>query len=394
MGRLQFSHGLNIVITTTFVSLLAMPIVGPALPVVQEEFGISNRDIGWVVMSAYTLPALLFVPIFGYLADRFSKKAVLLPTMILFSLCGGAISLAPNTETIIALRFLQGIGASAIATLNIALVPDLFSGRDRLTVMGWTGVVQGIGSGVLPLIGGLLAFLIWYLPFMAALMGLPVSLYIYFYLKNIPPPKKTKKTNYAAHAWKHLADRRVVELCFFTFGYIFVGFGAFVSYIPSFLSSTFGSGPLLIGVIIAARALSGALTASFLNQLTLKFSSRSLVVSSFFVLGLGIVSIPLVTGPLGVIFAAFCYGAGFGVTRPLLQVHLFELAPDDLRATFASANGVALRFAQTLSPLSAGFLISWTNFGTMYLAAGTIAFLMMILAFYGNSLSAENTKMA
>mgnify|MGYP001980637649 CR=1 FL=1 len=371
-----------------------MPIVGPALPVVQEKFGISNRDIGWVVMSAYTLPALIFVPIFGYLADRFSKKAVLLPTMILFSLCGGAISLAPNTETIIALRFLQGIGASAIATLNIALVPDLFSGRDRLTVMGWTGVVQGIGSGVLPLIGGLLAFLIWYLPFMAALMGLPVSLYIYFYLKNIPPPKKTKKTNYAAHAWKHLADRRVVELCFFTFGYIFVGFGAFVSYIPSFLASTFGSGPLLIGVIIAARALSGALTASFLNQLTLKFSSRSLVVSSFFVLGLGIVSIPFVTGPLGVIFAAFCYGAGFGVTRPLLQVHLFELAPGDLRATFASANGVALRFAQTISPLSAGFLISWTNFGTMYLAAGTIAFLMMILAFYGNSLSAENTKMA
>ena len=193
MGRLQFSHGLNIVITTTFVSLLAMPIVGPALPVVQEKFGISNRDIGWVVMSAYTLPALIFVPIFGYLADRFSKKAVLLPTMILFSLCGGAISLAPNTETIIALRFLQGIGASAIATLNIALVPDLFSGRDRLTVMGWTGVVQGIGSGLLPLIGGLLAFLIWYLPFMAALMGLPVSLSFIFISKISRREKKTKK---------------------------------------------------------------------------------------------------------------------------------------------------------------------------------------------------------
>ena len=88
-GPPKFSHGLNIVITTTFVSLLAMPIVGPALPVLQEEFGISNRDIGWVVMSAYTVPALFFVPIFGYLADRFSKKAVLLPTMILFSLWGG-----------------------------------------------------------------------------------------------------------------------------------------------------------------------------------------------------------------------------------------------------------------------------------------------------------------
>ena len=80
---------------------------------------------------SYTLPALIFVPILATSQTGFSKKAVLLPTMILFSLSVGAISLAPNTETIIALRFLQGIGASAIATLNIALVPDLFSGRDR-----------------------------------------------------------------------------------------------------------------------------------------------------------------------------------------------------------------------------------------------------------------------
>ena len=392
MSRLQFSHGLNIVISTTFVSLLAMPIVGPALPVMQEQFSISNRDIGWVVMSTYTLPALFFVPIFGYLADRFGKRAVLLPTMILFSLCGGAISLAPNTETIIVLRFFQGIGASAIATLNMALVPDLFSGRNRLTVMGWTGVVQGIGAGLLPLIGGLLALLTWYLPFMVALVGLPLSIYVYLYLKNSQPAEKARKSSYAAHAWKHLADHRVIQLCFFTFGYIFVGFGAFVSYIPSFLSTTYGSGPLLIGIIISARAISGALTASFLNRLTLRFSSRTLIASSFLVLGLGITSIPFATGPLGVIFAAFCYGAGFGITRPLIQVYLFELSPTDLRATFASANGVALRFAQTLSPLSAGFLISWTSFDEMYLVAGAIAFLMMTLALLATSLSEENTK--
>ena len=199
--------------------------------------------------------------------------------------------------------------------------------------MGWTGVVQH-WQWRPPLDRRPVGFSNLVSPVMAALIGLPVSLYIYFYLKNIPPPKKPKN-ELCGPRMETLADRRVVELCFFTFGYIFVGFGAFVSYIPSFLASTFGSGPLLIGVIIAARALSGALTASFLNQLTLKLKPVSggiIVLRS----GLGIVSIPLVTGPLGVIFAAFCYGAGFGVTRPLLQVHLFELAPDDLRATFAS----------------------------------------------------------
>ena len=244
MRHLLSSHSFNIVISTTFVGLLAMPVIGPALPVVQTEFYISNRDIGWILMSSYCLPALIFVPLFGYLADRYGKKAILLPTMLLFSLCGGAIGLAENTETIIILRLLQGIGASSIATLNTALVADLFSGRDRVAVMGSTGVVQGIGSGILPLLGGLLALITWYIPFMTALIGLPVALYVYLYLENTRPHKVNQKQSYVAYAWVHLADRRVIELCFFTFAYIFVGFGAFVSYVPSFLATAYGTGPV------------------------------------------------------------------------------------------------------------------------------------------------------
>jgi len=392
MARLYSSHNFNIVIAITFVSLLAMPVVGPALPVVQDEFGISNRDIGWMVMSSYSLPALLFVPLFGYLADKYGKKAVLIPTMVLFSICGGAISLAPDAETIIALRFLQGIGASSIATLNTALVPDLFSGRERVRVLGSTGVVQGFGSGILPLAGGMLALLTWYLPFMTALIGLPIALYVYLYLENTKPQSESRKGSYMAYAWTHLGDRRVMELCFFTFGFIFVGFGAFVSYIPSYMASSFGTGPLIIGIVVSARAFSGALSAALLNRLTLKFSSRTLVVSSFLILAIGMASVPFTSGPYGIIFVAFCYGASFGITRPLVQVHLFEIAPEDLRSTFSSANGMAVRLAQTIAPFSAGLLIAGVSFDAMYFAAAFVSFMMMVVALFGTSLSKENTR--
>ena len=66
----------HVIISTTFVSLLAVPAVGPALSAVQIEFDIHNRDIGWMLMSSYTLPALLLVPVTGYLADRFGKKHI------------------------------------------------------------------------------------------------------------------------------------------------------------------------------------------------------------------------------------------------------------------------------------------------------------------------------
>ena len=392
MAHLYSSHNFNIVVTITFVSLLAVPVVGPAMPVVQENFGISNRDIGWMVMSAFSLPALLFVPLCGYFADRYGKRAVLLPTMVLFSVSGGTISLAPNPETIIALRFLQGIGASSIATLNTALVPDLFTGRDRVTVMGSTAVVQGLGSGVLPLLGGLLALVTWYLPFMTALIGLPIAFYVYMYLKNTKPKTEGRKGSYMAYAWTNLADRRVMELCFFTFGFIFVGFGAFVSYIPSYMATSFGAGSLIIGIVVSARAFSGTLSAAFLNRLTLKFSSRTLMVLSFVLLGAGMISVPLSSGPFGIIIAAFCYGASFGITRPLVQVHLFEIAPKDLRSTFSSANGVAVRLGQTLAPFGAGLIITGISFDAMYFIAGAIAFMMMTVALFGTSLSKENTR--
>ncbi len=376
----------HVIMSTTFVSLLAIPAVGPALSAVQIEFGIQNRDIGWMLMSSYTLPALLLVPVTGYLADRFGKKLILFPSLVIFGLCGGLVSLASNIETLICLRFIQGIGGSALVTLSTALIPDLFSGSDRIKIMGYVGATQGIGSGLLPLVGGLLASITWFFPFMTALIALPVGFYMLSTLQSLESDLNPKNKHYLYHAWTHLADRRVIELCFFTFGFIFVGFGCFVSYIPSFMNYTFGSGPALIGVIISARAITGALTSVFLVQAMQLFSSRALIVFSFIILAMGMASLPAVTGPLGILFSALCYGAGFGVIRPLIQVHLFEIAPKDLRATFSSANVMALRLAQTLSPFVAGLMIASFDFDILYYCATSFASAMAILALAGKSL--------
>ena len=376
----------HVIISTTFVSLLAVPAVGPALSAVQIEFGIQNRAIGWMLMSSYTLPALLLVPVTGYLADRFGKKLIMFPSLVIIGLCGGLVSLALNIETLTCLRFIQGIGCSTLVTLSTALIPDLFSGSDRIKIIGYVGATQGIGSGLLPLVGGLLASITWFFPFMTALIALPVGIYMLSTLQSLGSDLNPKNKHYLYHAWTHLADRRVIELCFFTFGFIFVGFGCFVSYIPSFMNYSFGSGPALIGVIISARAITGALTSVFLVQAMQLFSSRSLIVFSFIILATGMASLPVITGPLGILFSALCYGAGFGVIRPLIQVHLFEIAPKDLRATFSSANGMALRLAQTLSPFVAGLMIASFDFDILYYCASSFASVMAILALAGKSL--------
>ena len=376
-----------IVVSTTFVSLLGMPIIGPVLPMLQQEFDISNRDIGWMLMSSYTLPALIFIPLTGFLADRYGKKNVLVPSLFIFGLSGTLISLAPNSDTIITLRFFQGLGGSGLVTLCTAMVPDLFHGKERVRVIGYTGITQSLGSGILPLIGGMLATISWFLPFTTAFIAIPVGIYLLIFLDTSKPSQSSGGKTYIQYAWRHLADRRVIVLCFFSFGYIFVGFGAFVSYIPSFMNVSFQSGPMLIGLIVAARAITGAIASSLLNNLVSLLSTRTLILLSFLILALGMSCIPLFENIWSVIIAALCYGAGFGITRPLIQVLLFDIAPPDLRATFSSANGTALRIAQTTSPFVAGLIIASYGFHMLYLLAALFSCFMMLIALTSKSLN-------
>ena len=379
----------QIIISTTFISLLGMPVIGPVLPVLQDVFAINNRDIGWMIMSSYTLPALFFIPFTGYLADRFGKKNILIPSLFLFAVSGSLISLAQNADTVIVLRFIQGLGGSALLTLSPALVPDLFQGQERVKAMGYTGVTQGIGAGLLPMLGGLLASVTWYLPFLTAVIGLPIGLYLIIHLKNVRPGVLPKTGTYIRDAYENLVNKDVLQLCFFTFGYVFIGFGAFISYIPSYMNTTFNTGTILIGIIIATRTISGSICSAVLNKITTRFSSRTLLVFSFLLLMLGMSAVPLTGRIEAVVFLALAYGAGFGIVRPLIQVLLFEISPENLRSTFSSANGTALRIAQTFSPLIAGLVVAGLGFQMLYYLAAGLSFLMVICCLLASPLLSE-----
>ncbi|MBL13304.1 MAG: Bacillibactin exporter [Alphaproteobacteria bacterium MarineAlpha3_Bin7] len=383
----------QIIISTTFISLLGMPVIGPVLPVLQDVFTINNRDIGWMIMSSYTLPALFFIPFTGYLADRFGKKNILIPSLFLFAVSGSLISLAQNTDTVIVLRFIQGLGGSALLTLSPALVPDLFQGQERVKAMGYTGVTQGIGAGLLPMLGGLLASVTWYLPFLTAVIGLPIGLYLIIHLKNVRLGVLPKTGTYIRDAYENLVNKDVLQLCFFTFGYVFIGFGAFISYIPSYMNTTFNTGTILIGIIIATRTISGSICSAVLDKITTRFSSRTLLVFSFVLLMLGMSAVPLTGRIEAVVFLALAYGAGFGIVRPLIQVLLFEISPENLRATFSSANGTALRIAQTFSPLIAGLVVAGLGFQMLYYLAAGLSCLMVICCLLASPLLSEKAIM-
>jgi len=121
-------RNLHIIFGVTLMAVLGTSSVSPAFPEVQEVFGVSRGQVA-LLITFFTLPGVLLTPVMGALSDRFGRRRILIPSLLLFGLAGGACALARNFELLLALRALQGAGAASLGALNITLVGDLYGGR-------------------------------------------------------------------------------------------------------------------------------------------------------------------------------------------------------------------------------------------------------------------------
>jgi MFS transporter, ACDE family, multidrug resistance protein len=60
----------------------------------------------------------VMTPLLGVLSDRYGRKKILVPALLLFGLAGGACAFARNFDVLLVFRFFQGMGAAALGTLK------------------------------------------------------------------------------------------------------------------------------------------------------------------------------------------------------------------------------------------------------------------------------------
>jgi MFS family permease len=95
------------------MAMLGTASISPAFPEIQEVFGVSRGQVAMLI-SVFTLPGVLLTPVVGALSDRFGRRKILVPSLLLFGLAGGACALARNFELLLVLRALQGTGAASL----------------------------------------------------------------------------------------------------------------------------------------------------------------------------------------------------------------------------------------------------------------------------------------
>ncbi|MFW6045446.1 MAG: MFS transporter, partial [Natronomonas sp.] len=112
------SPTLLVILASSLVGVMGVSMISPVLPELRSIFGVSDAQIG-LVITTYTLPGIFLTPFVGLVADRIGRRRVLVPLLFMFGIAGGAIAFVDSFVQVIVLRFVQGIGASALVTLSV-----------------------------------------------------------------------------------------------------------------------------------------------------------------------------------------------------------------------------------------------------------------------------------
>lgn len=371
-GRsLLLDRNLLIIFSITLVAMMGVSSITPALPDVSRAYAISAREAGWLI-AAFTVPGVFLSPVIGVLADRHGRKRVIVPSLLLFSVAGGACGLTTDYEQLVVLRLLQGFGGAALNTLNMTLVGDLYSGGQRATAMGYTnGIISATAAGY-PLVGGVVALLGWRYVFAMPILGLPVALLVLYALRN-PEPKHAEQLGpYMRKTLRLLVDRNV--LLFFLAGFvIFVAlYGPLVTYLPFFLEGRFGYTPVEVGLVLAANAAAGALASFQLGALTKRWRRKPMLIWSLALIALPLAAIPFLRDIWSVVAAVVVAGGAMGVGLSLVQLLIAERAPMEQRGAMMMLNGAMFRVGQTVGPLAMAGMLALGGVSAVFLGGSAL----------------------
>jgi MFS family permease len=114
-------RNLHVVFAVTLMAVLETSSVTPAFPEIVQELGISSGQVG-LLITVFTLPGVLLTSVWGVLSDRFGRRKILIPSLMLFGIAGGACAFVRDFELLLMLRAVQGVGAAALRAINVTML--------------------------------------------------------------------------------------------------------------------------------------------------------------------------------------------------------------------------------------------------------------------------------
>ncbi|MGH1359472.1 MAG: DHA2 family efflux MFS transporter permease subunit [Burkholderiaceae bacterium] len=146
LGTLAMSLGV-------FMNVLDMSIANVSLPTIAGDLGVSPNQGTWIITS-FAVANAISIPLTGWLTERIGQVRLFVASTVLFTLASWLCGLAPNIETLIAARILQGAVCGPMIPLSQSLLLSSYPKSKAGLAMAMWGMTMLVAPVVGPLLGG------------------------------------------------------------------------------------------------------------------------------------------------------------------------------------------------------------------------------------------------
>ena len=380
-----FTGSFCCILGANFLLFFAFYLLMPILPFyLQECFQATNGVVG-IVLSCYTIAALLVRPFAGYILDMFSRKPLYLLTYLLFTLIFGGYIVAVSIVMVVFFRAIHGLAFGIVTVAGNTIVIDIMPSSRRGEGLGYYGLANNIAMAIGPMVG---LFLHDYFSFNIIFIFSIISGSIGLFLAS---QVKTKSKINSANNTPLSLDR------FILVNGIPAGIALLLLSIPYGVTSTY--------IALYAKELN--LTIS--SGLFFTFMAMGMMISRLFsgkLVDKGYITQVIIVGIIDVIFCymmlamcswisinyhsiinivflsvAFLVGAGFGTMFPAFNMLFVCLGKHNQRGTATSTYLTSWDVGIGIGLICGGIISQKYSFSIVYIF-GTILCVVSLIFFY------------
>jgi DHA1 family multidrug resistance protein-like MFS transporter len=320
-----------------FVTGVGLSQIAPVLPLFIKHLGVDNKALivqfsGIAFGITYIISAI-FSPIWGYAADKFGRKPMLLRASLGMAVVIGCMGFASNVYVLIGLRLLQGVitGYSTACTTLIATQTDKEHAGYALGTLSTAGIA---GSLLGPTIGGFIAenFGLQNVFFITGAMLLIAFITTALFVKE-SFTREDKKTLSIKELWHLVPEKSLTITLFVTFFVLTVALYSVEPIMTVYvtqLSSNTRHVALFAGMIFSASGLANIIAAPRLGKLSDKIGAQKVILAALVVAGLIFIPQAFVKNPWQLMGLRFLLGLAAAGLIPSVNILVKKITPASL----------------------------------------------------------------
>lgn len=381
--RILSDGQIAVVLAITFVGTLEAAIA-PALPAIAASLDVSASRAGLLV-TFFKIPSILLIPAGAIVADRYGRRTVLLPSLLLFGTAGVSIAVLDSFIPVLGMAFVMGIGGAVIFPITVTIIGDLCTGTTNAAAQGVRVGIVGVGSIAIPTASGYLAGLSWNYAFLLFALVFPVLVASALFLDETANATGASDDvrevigQYGRAIRTELAVPNVRILVAGGFVRGFVRY-AVLTFVPLFAVQVLGASVFAAGALLSIRGFAYVVVSPTSGVVVDRVGRKAALVGAM-CLTVTVFAIPFAPTLPSLAAVVLIYFVGDALFDPVMKGTVTTIGHPDYLAGVVNSLYALKRTGQAVSPVFFGAVLAASGYEALFVSAGLVV--LGYLALFG-----------